>query len=102
MAALYADEDFDFPVVGGLRRLGHDVLTALDAGQANQKIADPDVLAFATAAGRALLTRNRRHFVRLHRQGIAHAGIIACSPDNDFRDYLRWASCSGSTLRRQP
>ncbi len=84
MASLYADEDFDFPVVEELRRLGNDVLTAFEAGQANQKISDVAVLAFATAASRAVLTRNRRHFVRLHRQGIAHAGIIACSADNDF------------------
>ncbi len=33
MAALYADENFDYPVVLELRRLGHDVLTAQEAGQ---------------------------------------------------------------------
>jgi Domain of unknown function (DUF5615) len=35
MAELYADEDFPFPVVERLRQLGHDVLTALEAGKAN-------------------------------------------------------------------
>jgi len=40
MARLYADEDFPFPVVERLRQLGHDVRTALEAGQANQAIAD--------------------------------------------------------------
>jgi Domain of unknown function (DUF5615) len=36
MASLYADEDFPLPVVVDLRNLGHDVLTAHEAGQANQ------------------------------------------------------------------
>jgi hypothetical protein len=36
VAALYADENFPLEVVEALRRLGHDVLTALEAGQANQ------------------------------------------------------------------
>ena len=29
---LYADEDFSFPVVEELRRLGHDVVTAQEDG----------------------------------------------------------------------
>src|SRR5438874_11464206 len=33
MVKLYSDEDFSFPVVEELRRLGHDVLTAQEAGQ---------------------------------------------------------------------
>ena len=33
MARLYADEDFSYPTVEGLRRLGHDVLTAQEAGE---------------------------------------------------------------------
>jgi len=35
MAQLYGDEDFSFPVTQELRRLGHDVLTVQEAGQAN-------------------------------------------------------------------
>lgn len=66
MALLYADENFDHPIVAQLRSLGHDVVTAQQAGQANQGIADPQVLSFATAQGRAVLTFNRRHFLRLH------------------------------------
>jgi hypothetical protein len=42
MARLYADEDFPFPVVERLRQLGHDVLTAFEAGQANQGIGDAE------------------------------------------------------------
>ena len=47
MASLYADENFPLQAVETLRRLGHDVLTALDAGQANRAIADDEVLEFA-------------------------------------------------------
>jgi hypothetical protein len=53
---LYANENFPLPVVEELRRLGHDVLTSLDAGKAGQAIPDDEVLAFAIAEGRALLT----------------------------------------------
>jgi len=83
MAKLYADENFDYRVVVELRRLGHDVLTAQQAGQAQQRIPDPAVLAFARAQGRAVLTFNRRHFIRLHRQSIHHCGIIVCTKDDD-------------------
>jgi hypothetical protein len=83
MAQLYADENFSRLVVEELRRLGHDVLTALEAGQANQRIPDPDVLAFAINEGRALLTFNRLHFIRLHRHTLTHSGIIACTQDPD-------------------
>jgi hypothetical protein len=83
MASLYTDEDFSYPVVEELRRLGHEILTAHDAGQANQRIPDPQVLAFAVEHGRALLTFNRRHFVRLHGKNPSHAGIIVCTRDDD-------------------
>ena len=84
MARLYADEDFPFPVVERLRQLGHDVLTAIDAGQANQSIGDAVQLAFATSLGRAILIRNRRDFIRLHKRSDRHAGIISITDDPDF------------------
>ncbi len=84
MARLYADEDFPFPVVEGLRQLGRDVLTTLEAGRANQGIADADQLAYATSIGRATLTRNRRHFIPLHRGNPRHTGIISVTDDPDF------------------
>jgi hypothetical protein len=83
MARLYADEDFDHAVVEELRGFGHDVLTVQEAGQANQAIPDEAVLAFATAQARAVLTHNRRHFIRLHRIGRVHAGILVCTRDRD-------------------
>jgi hypothetical protein len=81
MALLYADENFDAAVVAQLRALGHDVQTVQEANR--RGCDDPTVLADATAAGRAVLTFNRRHFIGLHRQSSAHHGIIACSDDPD-------------------
>ena len=57
MARLYADEQYPYPVVEFLRALGHDVLTVQEAGKANQRISDPDVLAFATRRIVPLLLR---------------------------------------------
>jgi hypothetical protein len=51
---LYADEDFPFPAILELRRCGHDVLT-----------------------------HNRRHYERLHRQGAGHSGILSATQDPD-------------------
>lgn len=84
MAGIYANENFPLPVVEALRHLGHDVLTVLDAGKAG--IAEPDeaVLAYAVAESRVLLTLNRKHFIRLHNERSAHAGVIVCSFDPDF------------------
>ena len=80
IARLYADENFKRAAVEELRRLGHDVLTVQEAGQ--QGGDDPHVLAYAAASGRAVLTFNRRHFIRLHLQSSAHAGIIVCTDDD--------------------
>ncbi len=84
MAALLADENFPQHVVDTLRTLGHNVLTLHDCGQSGQGLPDPEVLALATAHQRALLTLNRRDFIRLHLQNTTHAGIIACTFDADF------------------
>jgi len=84
MALLYANENFPFPVVSELRRLGHDVLTTQEAGKADLSVPDEEVLTFASAQGRAVLTLNRKHFIHLHRAQPEHAGIIVCSFDPDF------------------
>jgi hypothetical protein len=85
VARLYSNENFPIPVVEKLRELGHDVLTTQEAGKAGQAIPDEDVLAFAHTRERALLTLNRRHFVRLHTTPTEHSGIIACTIDPDFK-----------------
>jgi len=84
MARLYSNENFPLPVVEKLRSLGHDVLTIQEVGKADQALPDTEVLAFATREQRAVLTLNRLHFIRLHRQQPAHAGIIVCKFDPDF------------------
>ncbi len=89
MALLYADENFPYPTVEELRRLGHDVLTTLEDGQAEQKIEDAVVLAYAHSLNRAVLTQNRKHFKALHRTTPNHSGIIVCTFDPDFSALAR-------------
>ena len=81
---LYSNENFPLPVVEELRRLGCDITTVTETGRAGQAWPDEEVLAYAIAESRALLTINRKHFFRLHRTTPAHAGIIACTFDTDF------------------
>lgn len=85
MALLFSDENVPFPLVKALRGLGYDVLTALEAGTANQSLPDPDTLAHAIGLGRAVLTNNRRHYHRLHTQIPAHAGIVTFTYDPDIQ-----------------
>jgi hypothetical protein len=85
VARFYSNENIPLQVVTELRRPGHDVLTSLDAGRANTSVPDSDVLAFAAAEGRILLSHNRRHFLHLHRhRTLDHAGIVLCTFDPDF------------------
>lgn len=89
MARLYSNENFPLPVVEELRRLGHDLLTIQEAGKANQGFPDEEVLAFASSDNRAVLTINRKHFVRLHRISSDHKGIIVCTADLNFIEQSR-------------
>ena len=84
MARLYANENFPLPVVEELRQLGHEVQTTHEAGEAGKSVPDEQVLAFATAEARALVTLNRKHFIHLHNVNPDHACIIVCSFDSDF------------------
>jgi len=47
------------------------------------------VLAFASDSGRAVITINRRDFIRLHRQQPNHRGIIVCTEDADIEGQAR-------------
>jgi hypothetical protein len=86
VARFYSDESFPRPVVEALRLLGHDVLTAQEAGQADQQTPDEAVLAFGHARERVVLTMNRRDFIRMHNQGTEHSGLVACTEDRNFGD----------------
>lgn len=89
MARLYSDEDFPLEVVKELRRLGHDVRTAQEQGQANRKVPDHQVLAHAISLNRAVLTLNRRHYIRLHTRTAGHCGIIVCTKDDDLPAFVQ-------------
>lgn len=89
MARYYSNENFPLPAVEELRRLGHDVLTIQETGRAGSAMPDEEVLAFAIAQNRVLLTLNRKHFIRLHQTTPQHAGIIVCTFDPDFAALAR-------------
>ena len=84
MTRLLADENLPLPVVEELRRLGHSVLTLGDIGKAGQSLPDEVVLQLALDDQRALVTLNRRHFIRLHVSTPQHPGIVVCTFDLDF------------------
>jgi predicted nuclease of predicted toxin-antitoxin system len=79
---LYLDEDLSPQIAHRLRKAGVDAVSAIEAG--NVQFSDREQLRHAAAEGRALVTRNVRHFVELAREAIArqepHAGIVLCSP----------------------
>ena len=77
MARYYSNENIPLQVVAELRTLGEDVVTSLEAGNANASVPDDEVLAFAAGQNRILLSHNRRHFLRLHSQRtVDHSGIV--------------------------
>ena len=85
MARFCSHGNIALQVIVELRRLGHDVVSGLDATKANSPVPDTEVVASAAAAERILLSHNRRHFMQLHRNRTeAHAGIVLCTFDTDF------------------
>ena len=87
MARFYADEQFPFQVVELLRNVGHDVLTVKEAGNANQRIPDDQVLAFAVGQERSILTINRIDFIRLHQRNNQHFGIVVCTNNRNWEQF---------------
>jgi len=87
MASFYADEQFPFQVTELLRNLGHDVLTVQEAGNANQRIPDDQVLAFAVGQERSILTINRIDFIRLHQRNNQHFGIVVCTNNRNWEQF---------------
>ena len=83
MARFYTNKNLRRRIVEALRQLGHDVLTSYETGNANQSIPDDEVLNFARAKNRIIVTFNRQDFIRLHRQNPIHSGIVVCTEDND-------------------
>jgi predicted nuclease of predicted toxin-antitoxin system len=87
MVRFYADEQFPFQVVELLRNLGYDVLTVQEAGNANQRIPDDQVLMFAISQERSILTINRIDFIRLHRRDDNHFGIVVCTNNRNWEQF---------------
>jgi predicted nuclease of predicted toxin-antitoxin system len=81
----WRSENFPVKLVALLREMGHDVLTSREAGNANQRIPDADVLEFAAKSGRILLTLNRRDFIALHQKMPQHASLIVCMQNPNLR-----------------
>jgi predicted nuclease of predicted toxin-antitoxin system len=84
MLKFYSNENFPIEMVNLLRGRGYDVLTSYEAGQANQKIPDDEVLMYATKAGRIVITENRQDFINLHFTTSNHAGIVICKAERDY------------------
>ena len=84
MARFLADENFPLPVVEEMRRLGEDTLTLSELGLAGQALPDGDVLKLGIDQKRAILTLNRKHFIRLHLEAPDHTGIVVCTFDSNF------------------
>ena len=80
----YSNENFPIVMVNLLRAAGHDVLTSYEAGQANQRIPDNQVLRYATSIHRILITENRQDFINLHGVTFDHPGIIIFKSDRDY------------------
>jgi predicted nuclease of predicted toxin-antitoxin system len=85
----YSNENFPIVMVNLLRAEGHDVLTSYEAGQANQRIPDDQVLHYATATNRILITENRQDFIDLHRNTTNHPGIIIFKSDRDYAGKIK-------------
>ena len=75
MARLDADELFPRVVVELRHLMIHNILTLQAAGKDNPKNPDEEVLAFAVSENRAVVTLNRRYFIRRHSLQSDHAGI---------------------------
>ncbi|MBI3118848.1 MAG: DUF5615 family PIN-like protein [Candidatus Hydrogenedentes bacterium] len=78
MSRVYSNENFPLDVVWKLREAGHDILTTAEAGKANRGINDAQVLHYAKAHERILVTLNKADFEHLHRVTRDHEGIIVC------------------------
>lgn len=70
------DEHIPRAVTEGLRRRGADVLSAQEAGMSGAN--DYDQLSLANKEGRIIFTKDA-DFLRLHKAGVSHQGIIYSS-----------------------
>lgn len=92
-AQVYLDEDVSVLIKTLLRARGFDAITAHDEGMLAQD--DAVHLAHATSLERCIVTHNRVHFERLHRENLAanrkHCGIIIASRRSPYEMARRLA-----------
>ena len=76
----YLDANLSRRIAERLRQKRWDAVSAHEVG--NLESSNPEQLAYATAEGRALVTKDIGHFITLSRDAIAsqkpHPGIILC------------------------
>lgn len=86
---IHLDEDLSPTIARMLREKGIDATSTHEAGLIG--IPDQEQLVHATREGRALLTRNARHFTALAADRIRsqepHAGIVVCPPTMKGTEY---------------
>ncbi|MBI4277518.1 MAG: DUF5615 family PIN-like protein [Armatimonadetes bacterium] len=77
---LLLDAHFDPHVAKALRARGHDVISLLDLSPETYEAGDVEVLELAARSRRAVVTRNIRDFVLLHRLWMGresrHWGVV--------------------------
>ena len=71
----HLDENVDDRVAAGLRRRGIDDTLAREGGR--EGVDDRTQPAFANSTGSVLMTHDA-DYLRLHREGVPHAGIAYC------------------------
>jgi predicted nuclease of predicted toxin-antitoxin system len=84
---LLLDEQLSSAIAVKLRSRGHDVVTVAEAGLAGR--GDPEILAWATAERRAVVTGNIQDFRPLHIANLTaatqHFGIVLISTSHSLR-----------------
>ncbi|MEA5507545.1 DUF5615 family PIN-like protein [Halotia wernerae UHCC 0503] len=65
-------------------------MTVQEAGNADQGIADDQVLVFSISQERSILTINRDDFICLHRRSSNHFGIIVCTNNRNWEQFAAW------------
>jgi predicted nuclease of predicted toxin-antitoxin system len=83
MVKLYLDEDCsDKKLKKVLIEFGYDVQTTAEANNIGKD--DKTQLIYAVSQNRAIVTHNRKDFIRIHKKTPNHTGIIVCTqnPNN--------------------
>lgn len=89
MLRYFFDEHVKEAIADQLTLRGIDVLTAKDAGRANQEIPDEEQLAFATTQGRVLVTADR-DFTVLASTCRPHEGVILLQREVTIGRYVEY------------